>query len=88
MTTQNKTKTSIENFEDLKNQKIEIKNSLKEIILEVFETYENTFFKQSDFAKKLNKRTQHVNSVLRSLLEENKIERSGSNRQYFYKLKK
>lgn len=77
----------IKEFEDLKNQKVEIQSSLKTIVLEVFETYPETFFKQGDFARKLGKRTQHVNTVLRSLLEEEKIVRSGSRKQYFYKLK-
>jgi hypothetical protein len=56
-------------------------------MLEIFTTYKDVYFKQSDFSKKLNKRTQHINHVLKSLLEDNKIEKFGSRKQYYYKLK-
>jgi hypothetical protein len=55
-------------------------------MLAVFKAYPETYYKQGDFAKKLNKRTQHINSVLKSLLEQKLIIRAGSRKQYYYKL--
>ena len=56
-------------------------------MLSIFKEYKTTSFKQSDFSKKLKKRTQHINQVLKVLLEEGKIVREGSRKQYYYRLK-
>lgn len=65
----------------------EEQDSVKSLMLKIFSTYKTTYFKQSDFSSKLNKRTQHINQVLKVLLEEGKIVREGSRKQYYYKIK-
>ena len=77
----------IESFKDLENQKTLETDSVKNTMKSIFEEYKTTSFKQSDFSKKLKKRTQHINQVLKVLLEEGKIVREGSRKQYYYRLK-
>ena len=55
-------------------------------MIEVFKAYPTTLFKQGDFAKRLNKRTQHIHHILTDLLKEKLILREGSRKQYYYKL--
>ena len=84
MTLNNK---AVESFKDLENQKIDVSNeTLKSTMIKVFREYPNTLFKQGDFAKKLNKRTQHINHILKDLLTAKLILREGSRKQYYYKL--
>ena len=83
-----KDKDLISKFKNLENQVPEENSqTVKDSMMKVFTEYPTTSFKQSDFSKVLNKRTQHINQVLKILLEEGKIVRTGSRRLYYYTLK-
>ena len=75
-------------FKDLANQKTLNSETVKTDIIAIFKAYPEASFKQSDFASRLNKRTQHINQVLKSLLTEKLILREGSKKQYYYRLNK
>jgi predicted HTH transcriptional regulator len=82
-----KDKDLISKFKDLENQEVKSSNTLKAEMLSIFQAYANTAFTQGQFSKRLDKRTQHINHVLRELMKDNLIERLGSRKQYYYKLK-
>jgi hypothetical protein len=82
-------KKLIENFKDLENQTVKVgESTLKDQMIDVFKSYPETFFTQRNFSERLNKRTQHINHILKELLKDQIILRSGSRKQYFYKLNK
>lgn len=75
-------------FKDLENQKTLNSETVKTDIIAIFKAYPEASFKQSDFASRLSKRTQHINQILKSLLTEKLILREGSKKQYYYRLNK
>jgi len=86
MTKTTKNSEVLKNFAELKNREItESADTLKNTIYSIFKEMPEVVFLQSDFADRLGKRTQHVNHILRELVEENKISKTGSRRQYYYR---
>ncbi len=84
---QSETNKVIASFKGLENQVAEGGNlTVKQRMLIVFKEYKNTPFKQGDFAKRLGKRTQHINHMLAELRKDGLIIREGTRRQYYYRL--
>lgn len=81
-------KNIIESFKDLEKQKSVVQTTLKDQMIDVFKSYPETFFTQRNFSERLNKRTQHINHILKELLKDQIILRSGSRKQYFYQYNK
>ena len=69
------------------NNTVKQTSTVREDLIKVFKEYPNTSFTQGNFSKVMNKRTQHINQVLKGLLEDGIIVRQGSRKQYYYKLK-
>ncbi len=80
-------KQIVESFKNIKNE-VGSSNTVKSTMMKVFIEFPESTFKQLDFSLRLKKRTQHINHMLKELLEEKKIVRSGSRKQYYYQLSK
>lgn len=77
-------------FEKLGRETVDaaVVSELHETIKGVFQQYPNQWFTQKDFVTVLSRQNGVINGHLRKLVDEAVIERTGSKRQYFYKLAK
>ena len=81
-------KVLIDSFKNVGTEEISIvNNETVDSMIQVFNEYPNKFFKQTDFVKILKKSNPFINHCLHKLLKDNIINKSGTKRLYYYKLK-
>ncbi len=81
-------KIILDSFKNVGTEEVNIvSNETVDSMLKVFKEYNNKFFKQADFVKILNKSNPFINHCLHKLLKSSAIERQGTKRLYYYKLK-